>query len=139
MLTRFSGLLLACSILLWTTLAHAGSVSDVDADLVPDAFDSCSTIANGPNDACDSSQDSDQDGFGNPCDPDYDQSGFVNLADFSAFLAAFSGLMTNPAIDHNCDGLTTIADFGTYLSYLQSGSPPGPSGLPCAGTVPCVP
>ena len=125
-------------VLLSASLAHAGATPDADGDLVPDGFDNCTAIANGPAQAC-SQQDTDQDGYGNSCDPDYDQTGFVNIPDFSIFLGAFTGNAPSLLTDHNCDGLTTVADFATYLSFLQSGSGPGPSGLPCAGTVPCVP
>ena len=124
--------------------ANAGSVADGDGDLVPDVFDNCSdpaTGANGPND--DSNQvDSDQDGYGNHCDADYDNDGalLVNLPDFSIFLAAFTNTTPNAGTDHNGDGITSVADFGTFLAAFQTvGTQVGPSGLSCAGTIPCLP
>lgn len=118
--------------------ANAGAVTDTDSDLVPDAFDNCSTIVNGPNQ--NSNQvDSNQDGFGNACDPDYDNNGATTTADFSIFFAAFTGT-PDPDTDHDGNGATTTADFTTFLAYFQNGQAgPGPSGLACAGTIPCLP
>ena len=121
--------------------ANAGAVVDGDSDLVPDQFDNCSTVANGPNQGS-NQVDSDQDGYGNACDADYDQDGaeLVNVPDFSVFLAAFTGGPTT-VTDHNGDGFTTVADFSTFLAAFQSGVPQvGPSGLACAGvSTPCLP
>ena len=36
----------------------------------------------------------------------------------------------------NCDGVVNAVDSGKFLGQLSAGVP-GPSGLPCAGTVPC--
>ena len=67
--------------------------SDADGDLVPDQFDNCSTVRNGPNDP--SRQiDSDRDGYGNACDADYSvPSGdfLVTTGDFPVFINAFVG------------------------------------------------
>jgi hypothetical protein len=120
--------------------ANAGAVVDGDSDLVPDAFDNCSALANGP--AQGSNQvDADLDGYGNACDADYTQDLLVNIPDFSIFLTAFTGGSPTTVTDHNGDGSTTVADFSTFLNRFQA-SPPqvGPSGLSCAGvTTPCVP
>ena len=124
--------------------ANAGSVVDLDGDLVPDVYDNCSdaaTGANGPNETS-NQVDSDQDGYGNHCDADYDNDGalLVNIPDFTIFLAAFTGTTPNAATDHNGDGFTTVADFGTFLGAFQAvGTQVGPSGLACAGTIPCLP
>jgi hypothetical protein len=40
------------------------------------------------------------------------------------------------ASDIDCDGVTDFNDVAPFGAQLGQGSP-GPSGLPCAGTVPC--
>lgn len=128
--------------------ANAGAVTDMDTDLVPDAFDNCTELANGPGEGS-NQVDSDQDGYGNACDADYrfedvDPGGvpddfLVTTGDFPIFLGAFTGSAPNAATDHNGDGLTTTADFSTFLAQFQGTSELGP-GLACAGTVvPCLP
>ena len=122
--------------------ATAGSVSDGDGDLVPDAFDNCSALANGPGESS-NQVDSDLDGYGNACDADYSTPApdfLITTADFPRFVDAFTGAV--PGIletDHSGDGLTTTADFGTFLAQFQGTATLGP-GLPCAGTgAPCLP
>lgn len=115
--------------------ATAGSVLDTDSDLVPDPFDNCSGDPNGPNDA--SNQiDHDVDGYGTVCDGDYDDDLATGLADFNLFLADFGNAVTSE-FDHDNDGATGLSDFNAFLALF--GGPPGPSGLGCAGTPPCVP
>jgi len=119
--------------------ANAGSVTDGDSDLVPDAFDNCSTIANGPNDPA-NQLDTNADGFGNACDPDYDNNGATTTTDFTVFFNAFTAAAPNPDTDHDGNGATTTTDFTTFFNYFSNGNAaPGPSGLACAGTIPCVP
>jgi hypothetical protein len=118
--------------------ATAGSTADADTDLVPDVFDNCSALANGPGEGS-NQVDSDQDGYGNACDADYNQDTFVTSSDFGAFLAAFTGT-ANSATDHDGDGFTTVSDFSVFLAGFTSAAPQiGPSGLSCAGTAPCLP
>jgi hypothetical protein len=114
--------------------ATAGSVTDTDSDLVPDGFDNCDVRPNGPNQGS-NQVDSDQDGYGNACDADYNNDLGVTAADFGIFLTFFGGPGTNTDMDG--DGNTTAADFGIFLQFF--GGVPGPSGLGCAGTVPCTP
>lgn len=122
--------------------ANAGSVVDGDGDLVPDAFDNCTTTVNGPGEMS-NQVDTDLDGYGNACDADYrfetpTDDFLVTTGDFPIFLAAFTGATPDLNTDHNGDGLTTTADFGLFLAQFQ-GQPLGP-GLSCAGvSVPCVP
>jgi len=122
--------------------ANAGAVTDTDGDLVPDGFDNCSATANGPNEA-DNQIDSDQDGYGNFCDSDYNNDGATTTADFTDFLAAFTGT-PDVNTDHNGDGATTTADFARFLTDYTSLAGPGPSGLACAASnpapaTPCLP
>jgi hypothetical protein len=114
--------------------ATAGSVTDTDSDLVPDGFDNCDVKPNGPNQGS-NQVDSDQDGYGNACDADYDNDLAVTSADFGIFLASFGGPGT--ITDCDGDGQTTSADFACFLT--QFGGVPGSSGLACAGTIPCTP
>lgn len=115
--------------------ASAGSVTDGDSDLVPDQFDNCLVIANGPNEAPKNQRDTDADGYGNACDPDYDQNNAVTITDFSTFLADFGG--PGDLTDHDGNGAVTVTDFSVFLTYF--GGPQGQSGLACAGTQPCTP
>lgn len=119
--------------------ANAGSVADADTDLVPDAFDNCSARANGPGDGS-NQVDSNQDGYGNACDTDYNGDGFTTTIDFPIFLDSFTGASPTADTDNNGDGLTTTIDFPLFLSdFVNVGTAPGPSGLACAGTIPCLP
>ena len=120
--------------------ANAGSVVDTDSDLVPDAYDNCTTVDNGPGEQS-NQVDSDQDGYGNACDTDYTQDDQTTTADFGVFFPAFTGATPDLRTDHNGDGNTTTADFGTFFADFSStpANPPGPSGLACAGTIPCLP
>ena len=118
--------------------ANAGSVVDTDGDLVPDAYDNCSDIDNGPGDPS-NQVDSNLDGYGNACDPDYDNNGATTTVDFNTFFASFTGTF-DPDTDHDSNGATTTTDFTTFLNFFQNGNAPaGPSGLACAGTIPCIP
>lgn len=119
--------------------ANAGAVTDTDSDLVPDVFDNCSTLANGPND--DSNQvDSNQDGYGNACDTDYNNDGSTTTLDFTTFFDSFTGTTPTPDTDHNGDSATTTLDFSTFFAAFSAPpGAPGPSGLACAGTIPCLP
>ena len=126
--------------------ALAGSgIVDADFDLVPDAFDNCTTIANGPNDAS-NQLDCEPDGFGDACDADYDNNGATTTVDFDIFFQCFTGVFTtvSPSIcacvDPDANGATTTTDFTTFFDYFSNDqAPPGPSGLNCAGTIPCTP
>ncbi len=106
---------------------------DADGDGVPDVSDNCTLIAN------QTQLDSDSDGYGNICDPDLNNSGTVTTADFGLLRsvlgrpASFSAAAA--AADLNGSGTVTTADFGLLRARL--GVAPGPSGLACAGTIPC--
>lgn len=115
--------------------------SDWDADLICDFQDNCTLLPNGPDDPGFPQYDADFDGHGNLCDADYDQDGSTTVSDYALFfLPAFTGITPNPITDHDGDDLTTTTDFTIFLEYFQNPpGAPGPSGLPCAGTVPCLP
>ena len=114
--------------------SFAGSSPDGDSDGVPDAFDNCTTVANGPLAGdCNAQQDADNDGYGNACDADLNNDGATGLDDASILL----GQLNNPGTgDMNCDGAVGLDDASDALGTLNT--PPGPSGLACAGTgTPC--
>jgi len=108
-------------------------LTDQDQDGIADALDDCLLVAN-PDQL-----DSDQDGYGNRCDADFDGDGIVGGIDFALLRIAFGTsvgeLRWNPAIDADGDGVVGGLDFGAFRKAF--GASPGPSGLGCAGTVPC--
>lgn len=119
---------LACLIALLVPIAAlAGAVLDADNDLVPDQFDTCRLHADGPNQTS-NQRDTDLDGYGNRCDPDFDQSCSVTAADFGSWLSCFGSFC--PHADFDGSGTVTAADFGVFLAFF--GLSPGPSGLACA-------
>ncbi|MDJ0870058.1 MAG: thrombospondin type 3 repeat-containing protein, partial [Myxococcota bacterium] len=107
--------------------------SDLDEDGVSDGADNCLDVGN-PDQT-----DSDGDGYGNACDADYSNDGAVGIADFGVLRRQFGLLDTDPgfdpAVDTNGDGGIGLPEFNLLSRCF--GGPPGPSGLACAGTVPC--
>jgi len=114
--------------------SFAGPSADFDSDGVYNVLDNCSTLANGGALGCDT----DDDGYGNRCDGDFDQSsGLINSADFNKFLPDFKkGVDSGIGSDMDCSGGVNSADFNLFLPTFKAGKA-GPSGLHCAGTVPC--
>jgi Thrombospondin type 3 repeat len=108
--------------------ARAGFEECGDCDGVPDNVDNCATVPNA------SQCDTDQDGYGNACDADVNNDGIVGGPDFGIFTASFGATGANVA-DLNCDGIVGGPDFGGFTRMF--GGSPGPSGLSCAGTIPC--
>jgi len=115
-----------------------GVSNDIDGDLVLDAVDNCLTTPNGPNEMS-NQVDTDQDGYGNACDADYNDDGTTSTLDFAYFLNAFTGAIPDLQTDHNGDCETTTLDFPLYLEAWVGAVSLGPSGLACGGTVPCLP
>jgi hypothetical protein len=113
----------------------AGS-PDSDNDGTCDAADNCKDIKNSGVFGCDT----DNDGYGNACDGDYDQGGSVNSNDFvDFFLPDFSASsdVTGTGTDHDCGGSVNSNDFVDGFLPLFSNSANGASGLKCAGTADC--
>ncbi len=100
---------------------------DADEDGVPDDQDNCVELPNPPQ------RDSNSDGYGNVCDADLDDDGSVDFLDLGRMKAAF--FSTDPHADLNGDGTVDFLDLGRMKSLFFQ--PPGPSGLACAGTIPC--
>ncbi len=92
---------------------------DTDADGLLDGFDNCTQAAN-PNQI-----DTDGDGFGNYCDPDYNNDGSINFIDLGIMKSVFFSNDAN--IDMNGDGSVNFIDLGIMKSMFFGS--PGPSGL----------
>ncbi|MDJ0866229.1 MAG: hypothetical protein QNK03_08990 [Myxococcota bacterium] len=117
-----------------TGRASALDVCDYDDDGVDDERDNCTLVANADQ------RDTDQDGYGNQCDPDYNNDGLVGVPDFNVLNAQFGLVDGDPGYDGNVeltgDGGIGVPDFNVLNEYF--GEPPGPSGLDCAGSIPCT-
>jgi hypothetical protein len=114
-------------------LECVGEMCDDDGDGVANRNDNCLQVANP------SQCDTDHDGYGNACDADFDENGRVDAVDLSRFLARDrrAGQDSGHGTDMNCDGVVDDDDFPGLRPPFKSTAAPGPSGLRCAGTVPC--
>jgi len=92
---------------------------DTDGDGLYDYEDNCTLIPN-PN-----QEDTDNDDYGNICDGDLDNSGFVNSIDLSLFKQRL--FSNDPDADLDSSGVVNSIDFSLFKTLLLS--PPGPSGL----------
>jgi hypothetical protein len=116
--------------------SFAGLAPDADSDGIPDVLDKCSQDSRNAALTCDT----DQDGYGNVCDADFNQSGTTNSTDFSMFFVPSlnSGVPSSRGTDMNCSGTVNSTDFSMFfVPKLNTSAPPGPSGLACAGSIPC--
>ncbi|MDF1555614.1 MAG: dockerin type I domain-containing protein [Deferrisomatales bacterium] len=92
---------------------------DGDADTFADFADNCTLVANLDQ------RDTDGDGYGNRCDPDFNNDGGVNFADLAYLKSRF--LSGDPDADLNGDGGVNFGDLAILKSMFLG--PPGPSGL----------
>jgi hypothetical protein len=116
-------------------MAFAGPAVDSDGDGVYDVLDNCVNVQNAsPNDC-----DTDNDGYGNYCDGDFDQDMFTAPSDFTVWYNDFStsGYDGGTGTDMDCDGYVAPNDFTLWYNQFSTTGSPGPSGLSCAGSVPC--
>jgi hypothetical protein len=104
-----------------------------DGDNLPPSADNCAWLPN-PNQL-----DTNQDGYGNACDADWDDDGLVGGGDYLALGMAFGAVSPDPRYDPDLDSTGDGAIGGPeyLLLGMSFGEPPGPSGLTCAGTPPC--
>jgi hypothetical protein len=100
-----------------TTMAEP--VPDTDSDGIADSADNCTQHANADQ------RDTNGDGYGNRCDADFDNNGFVNFADQAYFKSKFG--TSDPDADLDGNGFVNFADQAIFKSLF--GKPPGPSGL----------
>jgi hypothetical protein len=92
---------------------------DTDRDGVPNVLDNCIDVFNTDQ------RDSNEDGYGNMCDADLDDSLYVDDVDLEIFRKAFfSG---EPDADFNGDGVVNVIDLGIFRVLFSQ--PPGPSAL----------
>jgi len=110
------------------------SFVDTDGDGRIDSEDNCLAHANGPLSGGPgqlSQLDTDGDGYGNRCDPDINNDGMVNFADFGAVRMSMFKTAGSPGFnenaDFNGDGMVNFSDWGIFRSFWLQ--PPGPSGL----------
>jgi arylsulfatase A-like enzyme len=119
-------------------LARCGGRNDIDGDLHCDDDDRCVLRADA--DASPLTQaDHDDDGYGDGCDPDFDQSGAVGIADFVTWRSCFGKTVPQPGPlpvdDPSCaksdlDGTGRVLIPDLKILRELYGRPPGPSG-PC--------
>jgi hypothetical protein len=93
---------------------------DADGDSVLDGHDNCLLKSNAVQ------RDTNADGYGNLCDPDFNNNGVVDPGDFSLLKSLF-GQPGFPDQDLNGNGIVDPFDFSTLKSMF--GQPPGPSGV----------
>ena len=103
----------------YSVTAGFKSIPDSDADKILDAMDNCTKVVNL------NQRDTDGDGYGNYCDPDFDNNLIVNASDLAFFKTKF--FTTDVDADLNGDGLVNAADLA--ILKLMFFSAPGPSGL----------
>lgn len=110
---RVKSTLLLGSVLL---LAVPALAQDEDGDGVTDATDNCTVVANPDQ------RDTDIDGYGNACDPDFNNDLVVNFADLDDMREAFfsSAALT----DLNGDDITNFIDLQIFKQFFFG--PPGP-------------
>jgi hypothetical protein len=109
-------------------LRDFASTPDSDGDGVPSGDDNCASVFNPDQ------RDTNSDGFGNACDPDFNQDNVVNAVDLGLLKSFF--FRADDDTDLNGDGVVNAVDLATLKSRFFR--PPGPSGLACAGTIPCT-
>jgi hypothetical protein len=101
----------------------AVSAPDTDSDGILDDQDNCIDVQNADQ------RDTDNDGYGNICDADFDGNNVVDSTDLSDLKAALRSTSTDK--DLNGNGVVDSTDYSIARSYLRK--PPGPSCADLAG------
>ncbi len=107
---------------LWSLLTERGTL-DTDNDGIDYGSDNCKAEPN-PDQV-----DTDDDGYGNACDADFNNDCVINFLDFSQFADAF--LSTNPLYDMNNDGIVNFLDLTVVVDAFSSEPGPGLSTALC--------
>lgn len=109
------------------------SGADSDGDGVIDQVDNCVNVPNADQ------RDTNQDGFGNICDADLNNSLLVTTADFAIMRSVLnqSAGSSATAADADMNGSGTVTTGDVALFRVRINTVPGPSGHACAGTIPC--
>ena len=92
---------------------------DGDGDGLADDSDNCTVVVNPLQ------RDTDLDGYGNYCDPDFDNNMLVNRQDLDYLKSKL--FTSDPHADLNGDGIVNLADLEIMKPYFFGS--PGPSGL----------
>jgi hypothetical protein len=108
-----------------------GDAEDTDGDGWLDDEDNCSLDSDALQ------RDTDSDGFGNVCDCDYDNDGTCDGQDLAILGQSFGRAASPDYEDVDMDGNGVVDGSDFLLFSFGWGGSPGPSGLSCAGTVPC--
>jgi hypothetical protein len=116
-------------------IAVAIPLVDSDEDGILDSNDNCVFVPNGPirDEGGGVQLDTNSDGYGNICDADLNNDDRVNFGDLSLMKSVFFTDDLDGDIDG--DGRVNFGDLSLMKTMFFN--PPGPSGLDCAGTVPC--
>jgi hypothetical protein len=103
--------------------------ADADGDLIQDTADNCVLVANT------SQLDADNDGNGNACDGDLDNSGLVTSADYIIMKSVLgdTSASSSTAAVADLDGSGTVNTLDLLRLRVMMGSAPGPSGLGATG------
>ena len=129
---------LSATFLLASRDSPAGPPCETDLDGVECSSDNCLFVNNGPlAGACSAQEDGDMDGYGVACDTDFNNNGATDAADLGAMLTAVVTVSPAVVTDLNCNGAADTSDLGKVLLDTIVSQLPGPSGLACAGTLPC--
>ena len=100
------------------TLAGLPAAAGSDGDGIPDDVDNCPFVPNGPGELS-NQVDTDMDGYGNACDPDYNNDGFYTTADFPSILIVMEGPLegSDLVFDHDGDGVVSLGDHAIVLRH----------------------
>lgn len=117
--TRFKTMYEASTPVIETLALTSATLTDTDRDRVADPLDNCILVPNVDQ------RNTDEDPFGNICDPDFDNNLSVDFSDLSFLKSVF--FTANPDADLDGNGSVDFADLSVLKAMFFG--PPGPSGL----------